>query len=91
MAYCRTRCPSGSRSGLRGQIDWQARSPEPARWAAAGGANARAGVKVSTAYLEGYGSLEVRAADCIEGRMAGSQEASNEVGRRVGERVGTVR
>lgn len=46
---------------------------------------------MSTEYLERYGLLVVRAADCIEGRLAGPEEANNEVGRWVGERVGTVR
>lgn len=60
-------------------IDWQARSPGPARWANARGANARGVVNVNTAYLERHGLLVVRAADCIVGRMAGAGEANNEV------------
>lgn len=44
---------------------------------------------MSAAYLERYGGLLVEwAADCIEGRMAGPEEANNEVGRWVEERVG---
>lgn len=50
--------PNQGHDLVKRQIDWRAGSPGPARWAGAREANARGGVKVSTACLGGWGELQ---------------------------------